>query len=139
MTHVCGLCKALNDLNSEKIPLPILSKHLVFTVNDMLIKHKEENETISNNNIVKNVLGVIKFTHNKKTYIHCPIESISNDGIIRFGICQHFQTLENTLRNRQKLCTHKFRYHYNSNKFKSSSLILKVSKSTEEVLLDLNN
>jgi hypothetical protein len=132
MTHVCGLCKALNDLNNETIPLPILSKQLVVKVNNMLNNN-------NNDDVAKNILGIIKFTHKQKTYIHCPIESISNDGIIKFGICKHFETLENTFRNRQKLCTHKFRYHYNSNKLKSNLLILKVSKSIEEVLLDLNN
>ena len=116
---------------------------MIVKVNNSLIVNKKEtdfvNKIICNDNTTKNILGVIKFTHKQKTYIHCPIESINNDGIVKFGLCKHFQTLENTFRNRQKLCTHKFRYHYNSNKLKSSSLILKVSKSIEEVLLDLNN
>ena len=81
-------------------------------------------------------LGVIKFINNDKTYIHCPIRHISQKGKIKFGVCSQFKSLENTVANRQKLCNHKFRYHFKGDKLKSKLLHLQASKSIEEVLLD---
>ena len=128
-TPVCGLCNAFSSLlyNSE-IPLPIISKELKSSVKKYLLS---KNNYTGDNKIR---LGIHKFTYNTKSYIHCPIRKVTYKGKIKFGICKHFMPLEDTLRNRQKLCTHKFRFHYNSNKKKSFRLHLQVSKSIEDVL-----
>ena len=86
----------------------------------------------------KITLGILKFKCDNKIYIHCPLKKIKDDGKIKFGVCRNFTSLEDSLLNRQKLCTHKFRYHYGSDKNKSKRLKLQVSKSIEEVLQNTN-
>ena len=108
-------------------------------VNEINYKLLSNNFGSNNKSKFKYYLGIIKFKYCNKTYIHCPLKYVNPvNGEIEFGVCQNFKPIENTLSNRQKLSTHKFRYHYNSDTDLSSSLKLKVSKSIEEVVLDNN-
>ena len=114
----------------DNIEVPSLSKDLKKNVKSKLLIHK------ININSGKLKLGVLKFDVQDKTYIHCPIKKITRDGIVKFGICEKYTSLENTTRNRQKLCNHKYRYHFRCDKSKSSLLMLNASKSIEQVLLE---
>jgi hypothetical protein len=89
---------------------------MIEDVNFKLLSLKHNNNKNYEGNISSNKrnLGIIKFSYRNKTYIHCPIKNVLADGTISFGVCERFKTLENSLRNRQRLCTHKFRYHYKS-------------------------
>jgi len=145
---LCGLCKNIHSYQSDSnfvcnnlsyIPLPVYSETFLNEISSKLLSNNNCS-TINNKSKFKYYLGIIKFKHNNKTYIHCPIKYVNPvNGEIEFGVCPNFKVLENTLTNRQRLTTHKFRYHYNSDKKLSSTLKLKVSKSIEEVVLDYNN
>jgi hypothetical protein len=129
--ELCGTCAAIEDYNLNNnsiIPIPKLTKDFKNKVKLHLLSKPTRKK--------KYILGVIKFLYNNKNYIHCPIKKITKKGKIKFGICKNFKTIEDTFRNRQKLCTHKFRFHYDSNKKNSRCLHLKVSKSIESILSD---
>ena len=129
--QVCGMCSAINNLknveHNEKslLPLPKLNKKLKNDVNNYLENCRFKNRT--------KILGIIKFKSNDKEYLYCPIKKIYKSGKIKIGVCKHFKCLEDTRQNRLKLSTHKFRYHFKSDKNLSNVLKLKVSKSIEEV------
>lgn len=140
--EVCGMCSAINNFknveqklssnlinveHNEKsfLHLPKLQNKLKNDVNTYL-----ENCRLTNKN---KILGIIKFKSNVKEYIHCPIKKIYKSGKVKIGVCKHFKCLEDTRQNRLKLSTHKFRYHFKSDKNLSNVLKLKVSKSIEEV------
>ena len=144
---VCGLCKNIHSYQSDNtficnnlsnIPIPVYSETFVNEINTKLLSGNCISD--GKKSKVKYYLGIIKFKYKNKTFIHCPIQSVNLvNGEIEFGVCQNFEPIENNVQNRQKLSSHKFRYHYNSDKDLSSSLKLKVSKSIEEVVLDFNN
>ena len=121
-------------MSANNICIPNISKELKKKVKCNLLVNKISLETKN-----KITLGVLKFNVNNKTYIHCPIKKICKSGKIKFGVCPNFTSLENTSVNRQKICNHKFRYHFKGDKTSSKLLHLKASKSIEEVLLDNNN
>jgi hypothetical protein len=126
----CEMCKALRESNDyNNVEPPKYSQSFIDEVDKKLLKF---DKTISS---PKYKLGVIKFSHNNKNYIHCPIKKVENN-LIKFGICENFQSLENTAFNRQSLSIHKYRYHFNCDSEKSKILNLKVSKSIEDVLFD---
>jgi len=129
----CGLCSAINIVklkntdNVSAIKIPKIKKKL----------KKKLMNYISTYNMKENiVLGIHKFYYNKDCYIHCPIKKVSKSGKIKIGICKGFNCLKDSFRSRQKLSTHKYRYHFKSNKKLSKFLILKVSKSLKEVLFE---
>ena len=122
----------INNDNNDII-VPNVNKELIKDFNKLventIIKNK--NKTIS--------LGVIKFIHNNKDYIHCPIKKIKKNGEkIKIGICSHFKSLEDNKANRRLLSIHKYQYHFNScgNKLnkKCIQIRLKNRKSVEEVI-----
>jgi hypothetical protein len=144
---VCGLCKNIHFYQSDNtficnnlsnIPIPVYSESFINEVNSKLLSGNCISD--SKKCKAKYYLGIIKFKYKNKIYIHCPIQSVNPiNGEIEFGVCPNFEPIENNVKNRQRLSSHKFRYHYNSDKDFSSSLKLKVSKSIEEVVLDFNN
>jgi len=123
-----------NDNNNEnKIKVPIIGKEIINEFNKLVenTKIKQKKKNIS--------LGIIKFNHNNKEYIHCPIKKVKQNGNkIKIGVCSHFKTLENNIINRRILSSHKYRYHYNccgvSKNSKCIQLRLKSDKTIEEVL-----
>ena len=130
MTLTCTYC---NLINKPSVTPPKIKKELKRKVNLSLLEYFNNSITCKNNKEKFN-LGALYFSSNNKIYIHCPIKKVSSNGLIKFGNCKHFFPLENNFRNRQKLCTHKFRYHFKCDKYKSSKIQLKVSRSVEEVV-----
>ena len=127
------LCNYCNYINNEAITIPKINKELKTQMNNELKSFYNDFRKVDNES-KKFTLGALYFDNNGKTYIHCPIKKITSKGLIKFGNCKHFIPLENTHRNRQKLCTHKFRYHYKGNKLESCRLQLKVSQRVEDIL-----
>jgi len=128
------MCNYCNYINNEAISIPKIKKELKKKINDQL-KSFHKTYYKDGNLTKKFTLGALYLNHNEKTYIHCPIKKITSKGLIKFGNCKHFIPLENTYRNRQKLCTHKFRYHFKGNKLESCRLQLKVSQRVEDILV----
>ena len=122
-----------NNENENKIKVPKISKEIINEFNKLVTntKIKQKKKNIS--------LGIIKFKHNNKEYIHYPIKKIKENGNkIKIGVCSHFETLENNKINRRILSSHKYQYHYNccgvSKNSECIQLRLKSDKSIEEVL-----
>jgi len=121
---VCGLCKNIHSYQSDNtficnnlsnIPIPVYSESFINEVNSKLLSGNCISDSIIKKSKAKYYLGIIKFKYKNKIYIHCPIQSVSPiNGELEFGVCQNFETIENNVKSRQRLCSHhKFRYHYN--------------------------
>ena len=121
---------------SEKLDYcPQLDGNIIKELNDLVKKVKL-------NNYKKLLLGVIKFKHNEKTYIHCPIKKIKNKGSeIVFGVCNHSTSLLDTAINRRRLSAHKFQFHYLAEPpdINNVHLYFKTSESVEEVIEKIKN
>ena len=122
-----------NNENENKIKVPIISKEIINDFNKLVenTKIKQKKKKIS--------LGIIKFNHNNKEYIHCPLKKVKQNGNkIKIGVCSHFESLENNKINRRILSSHKYQYHYNccgvSKNSECIQLRLRSDKSIEEVI-----
>ena len=131
------LCNYCNYINNDNVKIPKINKKLKEKVNDQLRSFYNDYYKVGNLS-KKYTLGVLYFENDEKTFIHCPIKKVCSNGLIKFGKCKNFIPLENNHRNRQKLCTHKFRYHFKSNKEESCRLQLKVSQRVENILASAN-
>jgi hypothetical protein len=93
--------------------IPDIKEDLCIKVNNILLQYY-------NNSLLDETLklkmGILYFIFNNNEYIHCPIKEVLPSGLIKFGNCTHFKPILNNFRNRQKLSTHKYRYHFNCNK-----------------------
>ena len=71
-----------NSNNENKIKVPIISKEIIKEFNKLVenTKIKQKKKNIS--------LGIIKFNHNNKEYIHYPFKKVKQNGNkIKIGVC----------------------------------------------------
>ena len=123
-----------NNLNTISY-CPSIEENIIENLNEIFVKAKSSKRK-------RALLGVIKFIHNGREYIHCPIKKVRKEGeIVKFGVCKHTDSFLNTAENRKKLSAHKFQYHYLSKRPNSNTVNLhfKTTKSLEEIIEKIKN
>ena len=125
-----------NNENLKSISYcPEISKNTINDLNEIFEKAKASRRK-------RSLLGVIKFIHDGREYIHCPIRKVKKGGeIVKFGICKHTNSFLNNAENRKKLSAHKFQFHYLSKRPTANNVNLhfKTTESLEDIISKIKN